>query len=763
MHSSKATDYAPGAAHKGVRAVARKLNAQVLTYFSRNEGELLQLLRRRLLALTNGRDSEVLVQRWHMARHYLDVHAPAFKLAFVAALEKSLNEEIQTIVRDSDRRGARTRLPGDPLEDVSLSLVGAEEMDRMLLRDQVVQRFNVHYEETLTPLTLRLRALFGRDTASLQNNPYRPEVLVRSLLLALKECSFDEDAAQAVLRAFDPQNCIDLGSLYKELDQLLAQSGISEQTHRLLKTSGADSGATGPAAVASVAATGWGGFASSAAMPWVGRPEYGRPVALHAREFLQKIAAGVPAGGYSSLPAVPGVVAVSGFSGATLGPVSALHPVDPYLLSHLEGLQAGAIESFAYNGLDLDLGSPNLLRQLREDEIVRHAQEFDRGTIDALAEVFDFVFSDPNIAPELKVVIGRLQIPTLKAALMDRNFFHSPNHPARKLIDALAGAAVAWTPEKGFDCPLYLQIEASVKRVLTEFDQDLALFSEVLLEFEEFQALAERWIKQQVEQLANVQEQEEALDAARAHVDGLIQARIAVLPNDRGRAAFLLPFLTDQWREVLARAYVNQAAEPDHWTLLLTTTDQLLWSVQRKKDSAERRQLVAVLPGLVRQLNLSLDALNWGAEERETFTRRLIATHMNAIRSTPDPAQEEGADLLDQRAGDEAVWMLDQRIAAAQVEAPDTIDAILHEFERGMWFDFLNDEDQVRRCRLTWVSPKRGRFLFTNREGFNAFVRSEREVADLMRQGRLKVLPREALVARAIHHIMAVPDASVTA
>ncbi len=768
MHSSKASDLSAGAAHRSARAVARKLNARVLSYFSKNEDDLVHLLQRRLQALINGKDSDAQMLRWRMARHYLEVHTPAFKLAFAAALETSLDKEVQTIERESDLYGAAGRLSGGVFEGVNLTLLGADEMDLMLLSDQVSQRFNTHYDDTLVPLTLRLRALFGRDNASLQNNPYRPAVLVRSLLLALKQCAFAEDVARSVLLAFDPHNCIDLGTLYKELDQLLAKSGISEQMHRLRKDSetdsGAESAASGPGLASSYgSATGWGSLAHSAALPGLGHPGPGWPVALQAHEFLHRIAAGLPEGGYSLHPAAAGVARYPGFPGANPGLDAALPPVDPYLLSHLEGLQAGAIESFAYAGLDLDLGSPNLLRHLREEPVVREAQEFDRGMVDALAEVFDFVFFDPNIASVLKVVIGRLQIPTLKAALLDRNFFHSPNHPARRLIDALAGAAMAWSEEKGLEDPLYLQIEASVKRILREFDQDLALFSDVLLEFEEFQAHAEQGLTQQVQHLTSAQEQEEALEAARAHVDGLIQERIAALPDDRGRTAFLLPFLTKQWREVLARACVNEASDPDRWALLLTSTDQLLWSVLPKKDSAERRQLVAVLPGLVRQLNLSLDGLTWHEEEREYFTRRLIAAHMNAIRSTPDPAQSQGAELQDQSAGEEAVWMLDQRIAAAQVDAPDTMDAILEEFERGMWFDFLNDDAQAQRCRLTWVSPKRGRFLFTNREGFNAFVRSEREVAELLRRGRLKVLPNEALVARAMQHIMAVPDTPETA
>ncbi|MEI8327354.1 MAG: DUF1631 family protein, partial [Betaproteobacteria bacterium] len=90
----------------------------------------------------------------------------------------------------------------------------------------------------------------------------------------------------------------------------------------------------------------------------------------------------------------------------------------------------------------------------------------------------------------------------------------------------------------------------------------------------------------------------------------------------------------------------------------------------------------------------------------------------------------------------------------------DDFAAMAQAFTRSTWFDFYDEEEQRHRCRLTWISPKRSRFLFTNQEGFDAFVRTEREVVELLRQGRLRVLGREALVDRALHRIMGSADAA---
>jgi len=67
------------------------------------------------------------------------------------------------------------------------------------------------------------------------------------------------------------------------------------------------------------------------------------------------------------------------------------------------------------------------------------------------------------------------------------------------------------------------------------------------------------------------------------------------------------------------------------------------------------------------------------------------------------------------------------------------------------------------RCRLSWVSPMRTRLLFTNREGVDAFVRSEREVSAMLRLGRMRVLDNEAIVRRALDKIMVGADIQLAA
>ena len=71
-----------------------------------------------------------------------------------------------------------------------------------------------------------------------------------------------------------------------------------------------------------------------------------------------------------------------------------------------------------------------------------------------------------------------------------------------------------------------------------------------------------------------------------------------------------------------------------------------------------------------------------------------------------------------------------------------------------MWFDVELEAGTRVRSRLSWVSPMRTRLVFTNRDGFDAFVRSEREVAAMLRMGRLAVVDQVPIVGRALEQLL---------
>ena len=744
--------------------LARTLIAQTLAYVAEHESKNLEMVRAHLMELVDAKPPLGQGQNLRSAHLLLGRYAPRFHQAYQKTLADGLSEELNAIL-PQHARPLQPNAADDALRGMSLSLIDVGEVERVLLLDRVAQRFGARYESTLEPLTQRLSVLFGRETTSIHDNPFQPLVLLRAFAAAWDLCGWDLQATNDLAQSLEPASWIDLSPLYAELNATLHKAGVpAQRSMRVRQAVSAPaplgSGAQGPAtsgfAPLESGASRHSGLApvdGGAGSAWGALAPVGRTVAAHARQFLQRLGLGRQTGG-------------QGHSGGDLEGDIAARPVmeaaSPELMGFLGGLQAHAraAQSHQWVGGHAPAGA-NVLRQMREHEEIRGAPELDRGTVDALAEVFDYVFAERAIPMQMKVIIGRLQIPVLKAAMIDRDFFLSDKHPARQLVDTLAGASVAWVPAKGEHDPLYVRIEHTVQRVLTEFEDDLSLFVDLLQEFTEFLFETEQQARARVEPVAQKERQGESLEQALVHVDEVVHARIQALSADAPLAAFLLPFLTNPWREVMARAWMDEATRDTGFAQTLATMEQLIWSVQPKTTSEERRKLVSILPEMVRQLNLGLDTIEWNGKPRADFTRRLITTHTLAIRLTqPMPLDTKNA-ALEEREGKAAMQELDARRAATQFTKDDAFDAQVQSFKRGMWFDVMLEAGTQIRCRLSWVSPMRTRLLFTNREGYDAFVRSEREVASMLRAGAMRLLDHEAIVGRAIEKIMVADELAI--
>lgn len=758
--------------------------ARVQSFFTQHQDDHLKRLRAHFFEQVDSRPHTTQAQNLRTAGVMLDKQAAIFNRAFQAALREAIEDEVEAVMPGA-LRSLRPALDADDLSGPSsMALLDVDEIERHLLVDRVAQRFNNRYEAPLKSLTVSVGALLRQDEFTLVDNPFRPASLIRAFLIAWHSSAFDPAAAEDFVSVLEPQCSIDWTPLYTDLTAMLVRAGYSTKTvHRIKRTTGGG-GAAGDGAAAPLSgdpatpATGHGsGFASLQQQPGGtgfgelgGTPPGGegqgmqgmaRSIAHRARQFLQKLGFGGGGGGGGAGGGFAGEGSVGdGSAAAPGGPGGggSYAPADPELMGFLGGLQAGAGSSqFPEWARGQDIAGQNVLRQMREREEVQRATEIDRGTVDALAEVFDYVFADKSIPLQLKFVIGRLQIPVLKAALIDRDFFLSGEHPARQLVDALAAAAVGWAPESGEADPLYQCIDGTVRRVLTEFEADLQLFRTLLADVQAFVQANQQQAEVRIKPAASEEQLKEAREAALVHADGVVYQCIHALPIDQPLPPFMLPFLTTQWRDVLAHAWLEIDTEPAHWDQAVKTMDEVIWSTRPRFQKEERARLMALLPKLVPRLGASLDTVGWTGEARDEFTRRLIDCHMKAIRTPkagPAPV-ESGPDELETQVGRAAIQALDQRLTPVSPKAPDAFDAMAQGLERGMWFDFEHDADQLRRYRLGWISPQRSRMLFTNRDGFEAFVRSQREVAAMLREGRLTIIDQQPIVARALDQIMA--------
>lgn len=299
------------------------------------------------------------------------------------------------------------------------------------------------------------------------------------------------------------------------------------------------------------------------------------------------------------------------------------------VIGYLTELQHGAVAmAGAGSGGTLpDIGAGNILYRLKEQGVFGALPQGEDRTIDVVAMLFDYILEDKAIPERMKALIGRLQIPILKVVMLDKDFFRSKNHPARKFLDTLSQAALGIEDETGAEA-IYGLAERLVQRILNEYEDDVSLFGEVLAELE---AHLEEAAQRAAEAEARLREEvaaRERQERARLKAAEAVQQR---LQEHEGLDETLRDFLDHHWKTLLMMTFLMEGEESDAWLTAVNTMDRLIWSIAPKKSAEERKRLVDALPMLLNELRQGMSLIELPEAEQEALFNHLARRHSEAV------------------------------------------------------------------------------------------------------------------------------------
>jgi len=463
---------------------------------------------------------------------------------------------------------------------------------------------------------------------------------------------------------------------------------------------------------------------------------------LNAKEplmnFLAQLQRGVPSGAVFA-GAEGGAMAAPGMP-IGLAPGFATGPVQA---------GGGAIPApgFAVGGGSM--GNVFLLPQIKEQAPAGSLTRADEGTIDLLSAVFESVFRDESISPEIRNLIRFLQIPVLKAALVDKNFFFQEAHPARRMIDLLS--RMGWENRKDPDDPLYKAMQRSVERVSEDHEEEMTVFTEAVNELEaSIKAEEAAAAAAMAEPIAKALKQEKMSVAAKSAKDA-----VALRIGTGEVVAIVEAFLENKWVSVLTIAYSVDAEKPGAVNNATQTMDDLIWSVRPKITQDERKKLIGKLPTLLSTLNKWLDVIKWQDADRLQFFAELAECHASIVRAPIEMSPERQVELAMEVAKKDAERRM-QLQAVAEVKAeeappPDDDAAIeVDSLARGMWLEFDQADGSQRKVKLAWISPLKTLYIFSTTGRQEAFSITGEAMAEQFRKGTVRLIRTEGVVAAAL-------------
>lgn len=598
---------------------------------------------------------------------------------------------------------------------LELSLIGDQDFEITLAVDKATSRLRFNCAEELVALDARMAHMLGRPDLSENDNPLGPRILCGALLDGFAGMQLMEGARVVLLNQFDLVLTTELAPIYQSINRYLVDHGVMPDLKIGMKSRSSNPDAS----------------SAEASTPTPSQEQSSNDM-LKLFEQLAQNSGGQAGGGQAG--GMPGI----------------------NLLDSLGQLQMGGMMLPDGGRFELPVvdasAIQNVLRSLQQSPVMQSASPLDAVLVDAVAMLFDVVFDEAAIPDRLKAQIARLQIPVLKAAMLDRDFFSQADHPVRRMLDAIATLAVH-LPENEAGNARLDAISQIVGKVIEDFEQDVVVFNNAANELEAMGAALEETLEETVDvslqqDIAEIQQLER-----RALAPVIVRDLIKRALKDQAIAEAVREFLLRDWAQVLAHDYINEGEHGAHFNSHVETMRELVWSTLPKADMDARLMLVRILPGLLKRLREGVAGINLSQKLSDHFFASLVILHANAVRPNAQPvplpeiSPEEIAELTAESEAMAAANETESEPDLPVIEDASTENA--RALDKGDWVEFRSEDATSIWLRLGWVSDSRSTYLFSDEDGMNSFSIGLYRLAEKFRNGEAAVVERKSITESA--------------
>ena len=423
------------------------------------------------------------------------------------------------------------------------------------------------------------------------------------------------------------------------------------------------------------------------------------------------------------------------------------------------------------------ISTPALLEELAQrKQLLKQAASTpnERATIEIVALLFQSILTEERIPASIRVWFARLQMPVLRVAVGEPDFFATIDHPARRLIDRMGGCVM------GFDSKTRRSsdvIELEIKRVVQVVeaypDTGRRVFQTVMNEFDKF---LEHYFKNENEasrkgvSLAQQVEQRETLT-----IQYTIELRkmLNEMPVQEG----IRDFLFHVWADVLATTAVGgvgTGVQSDETKLMKRAAADLIWSASAKVSRDERSEVIRRLPPLLKTLREGMKSAGVSTAKQDQHIQSLNSSLAAAFtaKSAAIPAErmeelmgrletlEELLPEADEVEIDESMVLDLSGHESSELEVvgeggsmpTPAMLAWAAELQVGSWFmlDFRSRNEPVQ---LAWQGLRRQLALFVSPQGRGVLFQKQR-LAAFLQAGLLVPAQDETLTVRATRSAM---------
>ncbi|MGE0496284.1 MAG: DUF1631 family protein [Ramlibacter sp.] len=417
------------------------------------------------------------------------------------------------------------------------------------------------------------------------------------------------------------------------------------------------------------------------------------------------------------------------------------------------------------------------LRQRTGELKKKAATSTEKATIEIVALMFQSILAEERIPPAVRVWFARLQMPVLRVALSEPEFFGTLQHPARQLIDRMGSCVM------GFDASAIggSALETEIKRVVQVIEQYPETGRRVFqLVYDEFQKFLSKFLtgKEATQRLVSVAQQVEQKETMA--VQYTIEMRNML--NDIPVREEIREFLFKVWAEVLAVAAVKSGPQHEDTIALKKSASDLVWAASAKPNRNDRARVIQDLPKLLQRLRQGMTLLGVQGSAQEAHIKIIGDTLADAFLSKTEAIPQARIEAMAKRLANLEDFVTDDQSGDLPLDAESielmlgidasTIEVVAdggskpsaamlgwaQELQTGTWFT-LDHNGKTNQVQYAWCSDRKQLHLFASTDG-RSFLIQARRLAAYLQAGLLVPAEEEGLTVRATRDALAKLDAN---
>jgi hypothetical protein len=666
-----------------------------------------------------------------------------------------------------------------------LELLGTEVVENKIIASRLALNLMEHAAGEVNDLRKRLKALQGDRDLSPQDLAH-PEALLLPVVEQWAVCGLSREAWQLVSEVLQRHMTGHLQTAYASCNAMLVAQGVlpviefAAHPHPL-QGAGREASGTGLAQQAGRAASGANAQAVAGAKSRGRRTEdagaeLAQPAATSGRMvYANPAPGGAPWRGerarglLDKIGQFLGGVIPAGFAPTVYhSPTSAtlLAAIDEQPL--LGDAYFNQVAGVAYASAPVAI--ERVASQLRQQSAALKVQaqtDSEKAIIELVALMFQSILQEDRIPTGIRVWFARLQMPVLRLALAEPDFFQRLNHPARQLIDHM-GSCVMGFDASGISSEA---METEIKRVVQVIEQYPETGERVYVRvYEEFQVFLKKHLTQKLatQKLVGVAQQVEEKETLTIQYTIELRNQLKDMPvRDEIRE-----FLFRVWAEVLAVSAIRDGAQHAETLLLKKTATDLIWAASAKPNRSDRARVIADLPELLQCLRTGMVLLGVVRSAQDAHIKVISDTLADAFMAKTEAIADEQIQALAARLANledyisddddaeelpldaqsiEDLLGVDASALDVITEGGGTASAVMlewaHDLDLGAWFR-LDYQNQVAQVQYVWRSPLGHLHLFASNVGHSYLVQTVR-LAAYLQAGLLEPQENEPLMQRA--------------